>query len=338
MKNVQLTRSRHIVLYANLLTKAGEPLGRILNMAGLPSNCLDNPRTLVPTSALWRFRDLAAYRTDLPNVTMDVVADLDFGALGPISDVVLREPTLIKMVRAFDQLVKAESSTPSIDVQPCADGGVLFVERLAMRQVQGKWQAELYILLWMLKIVQLVEPSWAPTEISCISEASPDRVQAIESLGAKPLFNQSRTAFKIPASMLALPYKGQRCKPDSPSSEENDRWLSDPSDTLAGSVKQVIRAYSGDRWLSALEVSEVAGTSLRTLQRRLSLESTSFSVLLEEVRGELAVDLLENTDASISEIAAHLGYEDQANFSRAFSRWAGVPPTLFRSQRGARQE
>jgi AraC-like DNA-binding protein len=190
----------------------------------------------------------------------------------------------------------------------------------------------------MLKIVQLVEPSWAPTEISCISEASPDRVQAIESLGAKPLFNQSRTAFKIPASMLALPYKGQRCKPDSPSSEENDRWLSDPSDTLAGSVKQVIRAYSGDRWLSALEVSEVAGTSLRTLQRRLSLESTSFSILLEEVRGELAVDLLENTDASISEIAAHLGYEDQANFSRAFRRWAGVSPTLFRSQRGARQE
>lgn len=76
--------------------------------------------------------------------------------------------------------MKAESSTPSTDVQPCADGGLLLGERLAMRQVQGRWQAELYILSWMLKIVQLVEPSWAPMEISCISEASPDCVQPIE--------------------------------------------------------------------------------------------------------------------------------------------------------------
>lgn len=333
MKNVQLTRSKHIVPYAKLLIKAGEPLGRTLNRAGLPSNCLDDPLTLVPTSALWRFRELTSYFTDLPNVSIDVVGDRDFSELGTVADMVLREPTLLKMVQAFERLVKAESSTPSISIQPCSDGGVLFLDQLAMRQVQGEWHAELYILLWMMKVVQLVEPSWSPKVISCISEATPARVWAIESLGAKPLFSQCCTAFKIPAAMIALPHHRVRGTAESQGITETDRWNSTPSMNLPGSIKQLIRAYSSDGWLSATAASEVAGTSLRTLQRRLSSEATTYSNLLEELRAEMAADLLQGTCATISEISRHLGYENQANFSRAFRRWAGVPPTLFRTQR-----
>jgi AraC-like DNA-binding protein len=300
-------------------------------MAGLPSACLEDPKTPLPTAALWRFRELAACRTGLPNLTLNVVADLEFAKLGAISDAVLRQPTLLKMAQVFTQLAQTESSTATLDVQPCVDGSVYFVDRLALRHVQGEWHAELYVLMWMLKIVQLVDPMWSPTEIWCVSKANPDRARAIESLGAKPRFGECCTSFPIPASMLALAAKS--CKPRDRSSAEEDSWSTAPSDTFSGAVKQLIRAYAGDSWLSVKEASEVAGTSLRTMQRRLSAEATTYSGLLEEVRAESAGNLLENTDASMSEISEQLGYSDRGNFTRAFRRWAGVAPTQFRAQR-----
>jgi AraC-like DNA-binding protein len=333
MNNLQLTRSKYIVPYANFLTEVGEPVGRLLHLAGLPSNCLEYPQTPVPTTALWRFRELAALRTGLPNLTLDVVANLEFAKLGAIANAVMREPTLLKMVKAFERLVRAETATASLNVLPCAHGGVYFVDRLGLRNVQGEWHAELYVLLWMLKIVQLVEPTWSPTEICCVSKANPDRVRAIESLGAKPRFGECCTCFTIPASMLALPSKSCRCMPRNLNSGEGDLWSAAPSDTFSGALKQLIRAYADDGWLTVKEASEIAGTSLRTMQRRLSAEATTYSGVLDEIRSELAGELLENTNTPVAEISAQLGYDDRSNFTRAFRRWAGVPPTLFRAQR-----
>ena len=48
-----------------------------------------------------------------------------------------------------------------------------------------------------------------------------------------------------------------------------------------------------------------------------------------------AADTLETTDLSIAEIARHLGYGNQGNMTRAFKRWAGVPPGVYRKQRVA---
>ncbi|MDJ0945822.1 MAG: helix-turn-helix transcriptional regulator [Kiloniellales bacterium] len=71
----------------------------------------------------------------------------------------------------------------------------------------------------------------------------------------------------------------------------------------------------------------------RTLQRRLSHASTSYSRIVDELRFEKACCLLEGGDRSIAEIARALGYSDPAHFTRAFRRWAGMTPREYR-QRG----
>jgi AraC-like DNA-binding protein len=40
--------------------------------------------------------------------------------------------------------------------------------------------------------------------------------------------------------------------------------------------------------------------------------------------------LLRDPDVRIVDVSAELGYTDSANFTRAFRRWAGVPPLAFR--------
>jgi AraC-like DNA-binding protein len=66
--------------------------------------------------------------------------------------------------------------------------------------------------------------------------------------------------------------------------------------------------------------------SSRTLQRRLADEGASFQVLLEQLRQELAVQLVTERQRSLGEIAFMLGYSDLRTFARAYRRWTGTTP------------
>ena len=67
----------------------------------------------------------------------------------------------------------------------------------------------------------------------------------------------------------------------------------------------------------------------RTLKRKLKSENTRFQEILEEVRKELALEYLQHQTFSLQEISIKLGYSDMSNFTRAFKRWFGVPPSRF---------
>lgn len=68
----------------------------------------------------------------------------------------------------------------------------------------------------------------------------------------------------------------------------------------------------------------------RTLSRKLAAEGTTFSDLLARVRHALALDYLRNTQLSMDDIAASLGFSDANSFRNAFRRWSGKSPTEYR--------
>ena len=51
-----------------------------------------------------------------------------------------------------------------------------------------------------------------------------------------------------------------------------------------------------------------------------------------DVRRVLAVERLKCGHLTIQKIAYTLGYTDLANFRRAFKRWQGVPPSVYRAR------
>ena len=68
------------------------------------------------------------------------------------------------------------------------------------------------------------------------------------------------------------------------------------------------------------------------LQRELQvLGRQDFRSILDKVRRDLVTDYLRDTDASLGQIAAMLGYRDQAAFTNAFERWFGMPPGQWRA-------
>jgi AraC-like DNA-binding protein len=69
----------------------------------------------------------------------------------------------------------------------------------------------------------------------------------------------------------------------------------------------------------------------RTLARRLQAQGTTFQAVLDDVRFEVARNLLLDTNLSITNIASSLGYAEVAAFTTAFRRWAGASPRAWRA-------
>jgi AraC-like DNA-binding protein len=82
---------------------------------------------------------------------------------------------------------------------------------------------------------------------------------------------------------------------------------------------------------SVRDVAGVLGSSLRTLQRRLSAQGHSFSGLVRQVRVEEASSLLQDPEKRVIDVAFEVGYDDSSHFSRAFLEVTGVSPIQYRS-------
>ncbi|MCF0063745.1 AraC family transcriptional regulator [Dyadobacter chenwenxiniae] len=68
----------------------------------------------------------------------------------------------------------------------------------------------------------------------------------------------------------------------------------------------------------------------RTFQRRLSAEKMSYRSVCNNLRRELALAIIAQSDKSISEIAELLGYADHTSFRRAFKNWTKSLPKTAR--------
>ncbi|QRG65184.1 helix-turn-helix transcriptional regulator [Brevibacillus choshinensis] len=112
-----------------------------------------------------------------------------------------------------------------------------------------------------------------------------------------------------------------------------DRSLDEQcSRSVAEMVKWILkRSLTGGRHDIRAVASEL-GMSDRTLQRRLTDESTSFKQLLSLARHEQAREYLADPNLDIKEVAFLIGYEDQNSFYRAFRLWEGDTPSNWRSE------
>ncbi len=102
--------------------------------------------------------------------------------------------------------------------------------------------------------------------------------------------------------------------------------------TITDRVEDYIRGSlaSGDCCIERCAMK--LGTSVRTLQTQLADSGLKFSDMLENQRLEVARNSLEQPHLSLDDIAEMLGYADQSSFGRAFKRWTGLTPRLYRQQ------
>jgi AraC-like DNA-binding protein len=111
-------------------------------------------------------------------------------------------------------------------------------------------------------------------------------------------------------------------------------WSRVASDARMRAAIVAIHTQATRDW-SLVELAKHVGMSRSSFADRFKVMlGTSPGEYVTAVRMHRARALLRDTDASVAEVAATVGYRSEAAFSRAFKRHAGVPPSQFRHGRG----
>jgi len=95
-------------------------------------------------------------------------------------------------------------------------------------------------------------------------------------------------------------------------------------------VKSIIHRHLDQSDCSREAVAAMLDLNPRTLHRRLQREGTTFEAIREQVRRDLMVHYLAQSEIGIIEVAARLGYAEPAVLTRACRRWFGRSPKELR--------
>jgi len=97
-----------------------------------------------------------------------------------------------------------------------------------------------------------------------------------------------------------------------------------------GVVKKVEFYLFRDISFSIEEIAGRLGVSVRALQRKLKEEEMSFRKIKETIRKALAEKYLLDESLSIQEVSDLLAYSERSAFEKAFKKWYGKNPNVFR--------
>jgi AraC-like DNA-binding protein len=182
---------------------------------------------------------------------------------------------------------------------------------------------------------ELCGQSWNPTQV-LLSRQQPPDLSPYKLFFRAPLrFDAEQNAVTFPTQLLDHPLSSA-----DPAlfhhleKEAYELQESRPMNTTK-SVRRLLRNSLLSGQFTISDIAEQLGLHERTMHRRLEKEGTTFRSELEGIRYEFARQLLSKRKTPISKIAITLGYAESSTFIRAFRRWSGTTPTLWRSHHTA---
>jgi len=175
---------------------------------------------------------------------------------------------------------------------------------------------------------------WAPLEVHFQHPAPTRRDEYHRMFGPRVLFEAPDNAVVLSASTLDRP---------NPSAtpglfevlvrDAHDLLDSLPNaETTAEHVSHLVAEELDGGNPTAEHIAHRLAMSLRTLHRELAEEGTSFGQVLDDVRMQQAMRLLDDPRTNVGEIATRLGFARPGSFTRAFKRWTGTSPSAYRAR------
>ena len=311
-----------------LVTELGEDADKLASQVGLPARVFDEPDLFVPAGQIVDFLELAAQRCACPAFALRQVRRLPLGQHGlgirgqrwmTAADASTLRAALNTFVAQYGLYTDAGS------VRMQAHRGGLWLSYVFLPL--GRWGESQIIHLTLARLVLFVGEclgrAWRPREVTLRAEPE-ERRAFVEIFGPAVKFGAQRDAFFIDGASLnaALDIGPELTL----RADARGHRKALAGAALTAEVKAVLTALLPRADCSHVDVARTLGLSPRSLQRRLAAAGTGFRELLEQVRAVLAWRQVARTDLSFARVAALLGYDNQAAFTRAFRRWYEMTP------------
>jgi AraC-like DNA-binding protein len=173
--------------------------------------------------------------------------------------------------------------------------------------------------------------SWHPTEVLFSHTAPVDVRHHRAFFRVTPTFDAEYCTLRFPAAQLSMKIAGAD---PARRRRAEEAIAAAPELDLLQSVIRTLRQQLLNGRCSGVSVAEALSMHRRTLNRRLHERGTTFQRCLDQVRFEVACQLLATSRVSLDDIAATLGYASVTPFMRTFRRWSGTTPTRWRQRAG----
>jgi AraC-like DNA-binding protein len=103
--------------------------------------------------------------------------------------------------------------------------------------------------------------------------------------------------------------------------------------SLAARVRRMLRAMPMAGWPAADQMAERLHVAEATMRRRLKQEGYTYQSIKDDLRRDIAIGELQDTNRTIADIATSVGFAEPSAFHRAFRKWTGMRPTDYRPAR-----
>jgi len=306
------------------MSKNGVSADDYFKKVNLPATELD-PESLLPEKPFWHLINMVALEENIADFGSQVAQTTPWHRVSSLAPLIQHCLSLKHLLETFCEITLSQSSATRFTLEEHDSHYTFSYDGLPL--YKHDIQMELYRVTCMIQLVQLsTGKDWRPEQISLMMPQNTTLNACGLIKKSKRCFSNKTTSITINRHLLHLPVRLESNKKNKIVNPEK----ADLNADFVNSIREIMSSYILDKHCSIEDISSIAGISVRTLQRRLTQHNLKFNELLSQAKFICAKEKLQDTEIQISEIASSLGYSDAANFTRAFHRWAGVSPKVFR--------
>ncbi|MNF68674.1 HTH-type transcriptional regulator VirS [compost metagenome] len=327
-----LIRSASLTDYEHIARSVGlDPL-RMLRLAKLPPQVLDDPNLLVSIDPVCWLLEESARVSGQEAFGLLMAERRSLTDLGMLALVMREEPTLRAAMESSARYMRIHNAGVHVRLE---DSGDLVLLHLEMKlKHPGLWRqaVEMSTGIGVRSFRALARDAFKPVTI-CFSHDRPDRLNVHRRvLGTALDFGREFNAIVCRSRDVDLPLFEATPKLN----REVKRWLdlqmADQGDEPLDRARQIIKILLPTGTCSVESVAQHLGMHRRTLNRRLAEVGESGLSVINAVRVELAEEYLTTSKRKLYEIAELLGFTSGADFSRWFRVQFGMPPSEWATQ------
>jgi len=312
-----------------VLADLGFEAGPLIKRVGLDQATLCDPDMIVPSSVFGELFAQCVRTTKCDHFGLLVGAEGSLAWLGRVGFIVRNSLTVEEALRSLVKYFYHHDRSVVMGLREADGQTALSYALLFKMEAQDQWLANM--MCYSLKIMrELCNPGWFPSEVT-FAMPRPADIRPYQRLFRTRLtFDAAETAILFDASWLRRPVVN--AEPELRRLLMKDIDESQPLDLgdFSLDVKRIVRTHIGTGHCTAKNLSGLLGVSVRALSGRLEESGTSFKQIVEDVRFEMAKQLIQNTDMPLRDISERLDYSEISAFTRAFSRWSGIAPGNWR--------
>lgn len=321
--------------FGPLVERLGGDPAELLARFGIGADVLESDDAMVPITAHDLMLDAAALQLDCPDFGLQLASSQDLGILGPLALAIESSSTPAEALQCASQYLFVHSPALKISLEPDPLGHrqvVALTYRKDLRESPYSPQAMELGLGVFGRVAEML--LGARTGLRSVilphPPLSPIR-RYTDFFGAEVQFGPEPAALRVERHVLEERFRSADAAIRRVAMEHLASHYSDPEATVAAQVRAVLADRLGTAPTSLGQVARLLALHPRTLQRRLAAEDTGFEALLDDVRRTAAGRYVTGTDLPFTQVAAIVGFAEQAAFSRAVRRWFGASPRELRA-------